>query len=256
MVDKNKPGMVNSAINSFDILEVIRDKQGATLTEIEEDIELARSTLYGYLTTLSETGYVIKDDDKYYISLKFLDLGGQAKAVRTPWQEVRPALEEIGKETGENVWFVVEENGSAVYVDNYSGSHVLHKVNTVGVREYLHCIAGGKAILAHLSRDRVNGIIDEHGLPEFTESTITDRHDLFDELEEIRNRGVAFSDGERHKEIRAVASPIRSGDRILGAVTLGAPSKRLTGEYFEKELPNIVSGAVNRLEFSFRQQEG
>jgi len=242
---------IKSVTNVFDILEVIHDEGGATLTEIHGEIDLAQSTLHDYLQTLTRHGYVIKEDQTYYVSLRFLDLGTQAKLTRTVWRDVRPGLVEVAKETGENVWFMVEENGYAVHVDNYSGERVLYEFNAPGTYEYLHCLAGGKAIMAHLSEERVDQIVDRRGLPKFTDSTITDRETLRSELAEIRERGIAFSDGERREEIRAVASPIVYGDEVLGAISVGAPTKRLTGDFFDGELPNLVSGAANRIEFSF-----
>ncbi len=55
----------------------------------------------------------------------------------------------------------------------------------------MHQVAGGKAILAEYSRERVEGIIEQHGLPATTEYTITDPETLFQELEDIRKRGYA-----------------------------------------------------------------
>ncbi|WP_144906423.1 IclR family transcriptional regulator [Halobellus captivus] len=244
---------IKTAANVFDIIRTLHQYEGATLDELDGEIDLARSTLYDYLQTLIEMGYVVRDDGAFYLSLEFLNLGNRAKLDRTAWKEVKPALKEIGDETGENIWFVVEENGKAVYVDHYSGDRVLYTFNKSGTREHLHCIAAGKAILAHLPDERVDEIIDRHGLPAFTDNTITDREELRAEFETIRERGVAFSRGERRAEIRGVATPIIDGDSVLGAITLGAPSKRLTGQFFTEELPNLVTGAANRIEFSFQQ---
>jgi len=251
MPHNTPPREIKSVTNVFDILETVHDAGGATLTEIHEEIDLAQSTLHDYLQTLTRQGYLIKEDQTYFVSLRFLDFGTQAKLTRTVWREVRPGLVEVAKETGEIVWFMVEENGYAVHIDNHSGDRVLYNFHTSGTREYLHCIAGGKAIMAHLGEERVDEIIDRHGLPKFTENTITDRDALFSELAEIRDRGIAFSDGERRDEIRAVASPIVRGDEVVGAISVAAPTKRLTGDFFDGELPNLVSGAANRIEFSF-----
>ncbi|WP_336021627.1 IclR family transcriptional regulator [Halobellus salinisoli] len=253
MPRENSSYRIKTAANVFDIIRVIHDNEGATLTDLEDEIELARSTIHDYVQTLAEIGYVIKDDGTFYTSLAFLSLGHRAKLIQTAWRQIKPALEEIGDETGENIWFVVEENGKAVYVDNYSGDRVLYTFNTPGTREHLHCVAAGKAILAHLPEDRVDEIIDRHGLPQFTENTITDPAELKAEFETIRERGVAFSRGERRDEIRGVATPIIADGRVLGSITLGAPSKRLSGQFFTEELPNLVTGAANRIEFSFQQ---
>jgi DNA-binding IclR family transcriptional regulator len=255
MPRENSSYRIKSAANVFDIIRFIHEHDGATLAELDDEIELARSTIHDYVQTLRELGYVVKDDRTFYTSLEFLNFGHRAKLTQTAWRQVKPALEEIGDETGENIWFVVEENGKAVYVDNYSGERVIYTFNTPGTREYLHCVAAGKAILAHLPEERVDEIIEQHGLPQFTENTITDPAELKAEFEQIRERGVAFSRGERRDEIRGVATPIIDGDRVLGAITLGAPSKRLSGQFFTEELPNLVTGAANRIEFSFRQTD-
>jgi len=245
---------IKSAERSFDILEIVYRQEGATLTEISKEIDLARSTLHDYLQTHVKAGYLVKEGTEYYISLQLLKLGQHAKVTRTAWEQVKPVLREIGNETGEHVWFVVEEHGKGVYIDNYAGEHVISLFNTPGTRHHLHCTAAGKAILAHLPEQRVTQILEQYGLPEFTDTTITDEATLRDQLADIRETGIAFADGEWNKGLRAVACPVIRDDEILGAITLGAPTKRLSGSYYRDEIPSIVSGAVNRLELSFTKR--
>jgi len=245
---------IKSTKTTVDILETIQVQKGATLTEVAEEIDLTRSTVHDYLQTLVSAGYLIKEDKRYNISLKLLDMGYHAKVKQTEWELVRPALREIGDETGEHAWFVVEENGKVVYVDNYSGRRVISLLNRPGTRHHIHCTAAGKAILANLPEERVEEILKKHGLPAYTERTLTNRSDLLSELEEIRESGVAFADGEWTERIRAVASPVIRDEEVIGAVTLGAPTKRLSGSYFHNELPQLVTGAVSRLEISFRDE--
>ncbi|WP_336022805.1 IclR family transcriptional regulator [Halobellus salinisoli] len=253
---KNNPQSrsIKSAERTFDILEIVHQHDGATLTEISQEIDLARSTLHDYLKTHVNAGYLVKEGKQYYVSLRLLELGQQAKITRTAWEQVKPVLREIGNETGEHVWFVVEEHGKGVYVDNYAGEHVISLFNTPGVRHHLHCTAAGKSILAHLPEQRVADILESYGLPEFTDQTITNESALRDQLAEIRETGVAFADGEWNEGLRAVACPVIRDDELIGAITLGAPSKRLSGSYYRDEIPSIVSGAVNRLELSFTKR--
>ncbi|MFC6723549.1 IclR family transcriptional regulator [Halobium palmae] len=242
---------IKSAERTFDIIEIVYQHEGATLTEISKEIDLARSTLHDYLKTHVNAGYLVKEGMQYYVSLRLMELGQHAKTTRTAWEEVKPVLREIGNETGEHVWFVVEEQGQGVYVDNYAGENVISLFNTPGVRHHLHCTAAGKSILAHLPEQRVTKILKRYGLPKFTDQTITDEAKLRDQLTEIRETGIAFADGEWNEGLRAVACPVIRDDEVLGAITLGAPTKRLSGSYYRDEIPSIVSGAVNRLELSF-----
>jgi DNA-binding IclR family transcriptional regulator len=109
----------------------------------------------------------------------------------------------------------------------------------------------GKAILAHLPESRVHEILDRHGLPEKTEQTITERDALFEELSEIRERGVAFDREERLSGLRCVAVPILSNSsRVEGALSVSGPTSRMQGERFESELPERLRSAANVIELN------
>lgn len=105
----------------------------------------------------------------------------------------------------------------------------------------LHATAVGKAYLSCLSDERVRDLIEEHGLPSVTASTIIERDELLIELEKIRNYGVAFDRGERVPGIRCVAAPVQTdSDEILGSVSISIPLQRANGDYFEEQLPEKV----------------
>lgn len=88
-------------------------------------------------------------------------------------------------------------------------------------------------------------------MPTETPATITDRDELYDELERIRSAGVAFNDGESIKGLRAVGAPvITPRDTVLGAFSVSAPTHRLKDDLYEKELPNLILGSANELELN------
>ena len=103
-------------------------------------------------------------------------------------------------------------------------------------------------MLAEMPRDRVESILDHHGLAGSTSNTLTDRESLFETLETICERGYAFNDGEEVSGIRAVGMAITTNGEIHGALSISGPSNRVQGERFREELPEILSGAVNEVE--------
>jgi len=122
-----------------------------------------------------------------------------------------------------------------------------------GIHRYLHATAAGKAILAQLSNCRVEEIIDQHGLPTETDQTITDPEDLFEELEGIGEKSVAYSDGESAEGLRAVGVPVFRPNRfVLGAFSMSAPSNRLQGLRYHEEIPAILLGYANEVELNLR----
>lgn len=236
----------------FAIIESIQELDGATVPELAEHVGLARSTVHNHVKTLLNQGYLTEEDGEYSLGLKFLEYGYTAKSGLRMAELGEPALSDLADETDEIAWIVVEEHGEAVYISGAEGENALHtRLDHVGLRTSLHFTASGKAILAHLPRERVEEIIEESGLPSATNHTITDREELFEELDRIRERGIAFADGEAVEGVRSVAVPIKPNDEVLGSITVYGPKHRLTDDRFRETIPEKLLGAANAIELEY-----
>jgi DNA-binding IclR family transcriptional regulator len=162
--------------------------------------------------------------------------------------EVKPKVEELAESTGELAACFVGEEGEAVYVYGTEGERSIRTNLSVGDRSPLHCTASGKAILAHLSDERIRRIIEDRGLEAKTPNTITDADDLFVEVADIREQGYAVSMEESVEGVRAVAAPVLLDDTVVASVSLAGPANRFVGERLEKRIPETVKGAANELE--------
>lgn len=106
-------------------------------------------------------------------------------------------------------------------------------------------------MLAAMSDQEVESIIKDKGLEAKTENTITDIDSLFEELEEIREKGVAFNREETNLGIRAVGASItRPNGVVLGAISVSGPAHRLSGELFNEELPKKIRGTAQEIELN------
>ena len=145
---------------------------------------------------------------------------------------------------------MVEERGKGVFINAIRGSEAAVITNIrLGKPYHLHGFAAGKAILAALPRERVTEIIDAHGLPGFTDGTITNRERLFDVLDRIEEEGVAFSQGETTPGIRAVGASIRGVDGdVLGGVGISGPKTRMRDEWYHETAVELVTNAANLIE--------
>lgn len=232
----------------FAIVQVISERETATLTEVANDVGIAKSTAHKHLTALQETGYVLKEQDVYRLSLRFLEHGIRTKRSYEVVQVALPKLEELADETGEAVWIVVEENGWAVNLHNVKGERAVQTLTDIGQRIPMHQSAAGKCILAHLPAQRIDEIIAERGLEDRTEHTITSRKALEEELERIREQGYAYNDREIISNVRAVGAPILVEGQPVGGLSIAGPANRLKGEFFEKRIPDLLLGAINEIE--------
>jgi len=247
---QNKP-TVKTAQTTLEILEALKRQNGATVTELTGIFDLSKSSVHNYLNTLERDGYVTNEGNTYHVGLRLLSLGGYARHGEQIYDIAKDEVREIADETGELVNLLVEEHGRGIYVYRAHGENAVMTDSYIGQRVYLHNTALGNAILAYLPRDRVNEILDQHGMPATTENTITNRDDLFAQLERIREEGVAFDEEARLKGLRCVAVPIvNNNDTVEGAISVSGPASRFEGEWFREELPEKLERVANVIELN------
>lgn len=242
---------IKSVENTFAVVEALRDLNGAGVSELAAHVDLPRSTVHNYLSTLEQEEYVVNEDGRYRVGIRFLELGAHARNRRKIYEIAKPEVESLAEETGELANLLVEEHGRGTYLQRARGSQAVQVEAHVGTRVPLHSTALGKSILAYTPEERIDEIIDMHGIASATQNTITDREELFDRLETVRERGYSFDDEERLRGLRCVAAPILSNDeRVLGAISVSGPSHRIKGEYFRETIPNALLEAVNVVELN------
>ncbi|MFD1685964.1 IclR family transcriptional regulator [Halobellus litoreus] len=239
---------------SCDILQALREKDGAGVSELADHLGRSKATVHSHLATLADNEFVVKRDGVYEVSLRFVDIGEYAKNQVDIYEVTKEELDRLAEETGEVAQFMVEEHGRGVYLHKARGENAIQTASYVGNRKYLHCTALGKAILSQLSEARIEQIIDRHGLPQRTENTVSTREALFDALDTVRSQGVAYDDEEVLQGLRCVAAPINhpTGD-LHGAISISGPTSRFKGDRFHEELPEIVQGAANIIEVNATQ---
>lgn len=250
-MQSNPTSAVKSIGTTIRIVEGLSRLDGAGVTELANALDIAKSTVFDHLETLEANEFVVKSDGEYRVGLRFLDIGGLARSRMALYDIARPEVNELAARTGELANLVVEEHGKVVYLVTEQGENAVNIDTYVGKREYLHSTAVGKAILAQLPRDRVDQILDETGMVAETPHTITDRDELFDQLQTVQSRGVAFDLEENSKGLRCVASPVVGPDGdVLGAVSVSGPTTRLQGDWFEERLPELVKQTSNVIEIN------
>lgn len=250
MNKRGKPS-VKTARTTFEILEALKDRKGATITELSDQFDLSDSSIHNYLTTLRQDGFVVKDGDKYRVGLKLLDLGGQARRRQRICQVAEDEIFSLAEETGELANLLVEEQGKGIYLQRIRGSNAVNTDSYIGQQVHLHNTALGNAILSRLPRERVDAILDRHGMPKTTEHTITDRQDLHEKLRRVREEGVAFDDEERVKGLRCVAVPIVNNEDVVeGAISVSGPTSRFGESRFRDELPEKLKNVANVIELN------
>ncbi|MFB6086356.1 MAG: IclR family transcriptional regulator [Halodesulfurarchaeum sp.] len=230
---------------SLRVLEAVSDGNGPTVSALAEELGMAISTTHKHLQTLRENGLVIKRDGRYRLGLKLYHLGTRAKRRDTEFMLAREKTYEIADRTSEVVNFSVLENGRAITLFDSLDTGTLEGFQR-GQYFYLHSTAAGKAMLAEMDEKRVEEIIDQWGLPQRTEFTITDRETLEEELALVRKRGYAINEQEAWENLKAVAVPVHGSDGdVLGAMDISGSPRRIS---YERSIARTLSRGVEQLE--------
>lgn len=234
----------------LDIVEAMFMLGGGTLDEIAREADVSKSTVHRHVNTLRDRGYVKPQNGEYVLSFKFLEIAGELRAGYPFSQRIRKTVREVAELTGEFVGYVTEELGTGVFLFAERGQRGVPEDILQGARINLTTAASGKAILSCLSREKIESIIDEHGLPQETNNSVTDPAALFSELEQIRERGYAYSRGEYIEGVWAVAAPIDYPEGMIGSIAVSGPKHRMEGARFETDIPNLLTSTIGEFELN------
>lgn len=247
---------IKSVRTMFQVIDGLRELEQTGVSDLATYLEMPKSTTHVYLKTLEDEGYVINQDGRYRASLRFLELGGDIRQQLSIFQAVRPQVDNLSAKTGEVANLGVEEGGQRVLLYSSEPSEGVFDNSPVGQYTYMHRTALGKALLAQLSDARVDEIIDTHGLPDATENTITERDELFTEIDQIRERGFSIEDEERRRGIKALAAPIQYDENPspVIALSISGPKPRIK-EVEDDELLDAIKNAVNVTELRYKHYQ-
>jgi len=238
---------IKSVETTLQIIETLKHLEGATVTELANELDCTKGTVHNHLATLASRGFVVQRDDEYRLGII---LFGYGQHIREEYDRIYdlavPELEKLAERTGELANLFVEEHGQGIYLHRTAGEQALSLDTGVGTIVDLHNTALGKAILAHMSSERVDKIIDRHGLTETTPNTLTSRKALYENLETIHERGVAFDCEERVIGVQCIAAPIVTKDgRVLGSISVAGPTSRMNLEDGAPELNELVANTAD-----------
>lgn len=237
---------VKATQTSLTILEEVMRRNGATLAELTDGLNLSRSAIHNHLATLEQNGLLIRNESEYKLGMMLLHMGVQARNRNPDYRTAKLYVDKLADETGLEVDFCIEELGREISLYSEVGSSGRADLQA-GCVFYLHNNATGKAILAEFSHERIKEIINRWGLPAETENAITSEKQLFEELETVRERGYATNDQELMAGYSAVSMACKYPDGdLFGALSIGGPTYRIDTE--RERLIDALSESVASLE--------
>jgi IclR family transcriptional regulator, KDG regulon repressor len=209
---------------AFAILELFAsDNRGYGLSEVSRLLKLPISTVKALLHTIWRCGYVLRNGrGLFFLTMKILTEAGKALTQIELRKVAHEDLRQLTKATGLASALSVRDNDQVVYIDKIESTGHIMPVYYVGKRMPVHCAATGKALMAYLSDEHVEEIVNSVGLMSFTENTITSLNLLKKELDRVRIQGHSIDNEETALGLVGIAAAVFDHDsRVVGAVAAG-----------------------------------
>lgn len=254
MIQGTSSRQIQSVQTGFRIIHLLQNQDGATLNDLNNELDFAKSTILNYMNTLESMGYVVKHDGVYRIGLRFLTHGMAARNGLNINDIVESTLQKVAEEIFQSTWWITEESGRGIFVDKAIPDKSQLIYGQIGKRSYLHTHAPGKAILAQLPEETLQRVLDYHGLPALTTQTTTETDELIEQLAEIREQGYAFSDGEAALGIQSIGVAFEDLHGISHAIGVFGYSHDFDGGNRGREIPSLLRTTVDDLADDLRSE--
>lgn len=199
------------------VLLTIADRGAVRADELGAILETPLSTIYRYLRTLTEFGFVDRRDGAYELGPRLLIGEGATVSSEELIRRADPVLAMLVEETGETAVISRRVGLAAVCLHQHQSAHPLRVVLEPGVVGPLDVGAPAKVLLAYAPADVRDEVLGE-----------PPREDLRQELDAIAADGIARTDGEAASDVVTIAVPVLRDDGIVAVLAVLAPRGRAT----------------------------
>jgi DNA-binding IclR family transcriptional regulator len=198
---------------------------GRSLARLADQTGLPKTTVHRICLALERVGYVRTDDlGRRELGPRLLRLAMVARHdLRTV---LEPLVERMSVDLNETVDLGVLDGDQVLYVAQHAApQRALMAIARVGAHFPAYTLASGKALLAQLPREEILRRLPRRLEPALGGRPRT-RATLLDELEEIRETGLAFEREEERHGVCAVAVAIRDPEGRTASVAVPMPTAR------------------------------
>jgi len=242
---------VQSVDRAIQILKLFsEDRKEMKLTEIANELDLNKSTVYGILSTLKYHGLIDQDEktQKYRLGLYLMRLGNLVANSIDVINIAHPIIEEVSHRLNETVHLSKLDRLEIVYLDKVESNQSIRISTAIGTRKPAYCTGMGKVLLAFSDLNEVEKSLPDK-LQAFTPNTVIDKKVLLEELRDIKKIGYAIDREESEIGLMCIAAPIFDyNGEVKYALSVSGPTPRITGERLEKII-NIAKDAARKISY-------
>ncbi|RKF21538.1 DNA-binding transcriptional regulator KdgR [Alginatibacterium sediminis] len=247
MNETSSPDSVSSVIKVFGILQTLGEVDELGVTELAQSLSMSKATVYRFLQTMKQLGFVQQNDDgeKYRLSPKLFQLGCLSLKENALTQFAHKHMLLLAQQTKETVHLGCFDDDAIVYVDKIDSAYSLRMHSRIGRRNPLHTTAIGKVLIAFQDLDMQALILSQMRFEVHTPNTISKGALFAACLDQVKLNGYAEDNEEQELGIRCIAVPIfdRFGVAIAG-LSVSYPTIRFDSSNKQQVLAQMFEHAA------------
>jgi DNA-binding IclR family transcriptional regulator len=229
---------------TFEVLRlIVGSNRSLGVTEIAKTLSLSKSTVFGILKALQDTGFITKSKTtkKYAIGQELYKLSKTVLQGDVLTMIARPFLEKLVELVDETVFLCAREENTVKVLDTIETSKKLKISSPIGTKFPITAAAFCKAFLSSMDDSKIRDFLKEQRLPKYTENSIIDIDVYIEEIANVRQRGYSLDFEEYHMGVRGIATLILTkGYPITSICILG-----FTGSMTEDKLNDMAKHLMN-----------
>jgi DNA-binding IclR family transcriptional regulator len=244
---------LSSVDHALELLLLFRTKPALRVSEVAEELDVARSTAHRLLGMLVHRQFAVQDPATraYRPGPRLMEIGLAAVGALDVRARMRPYLSEIAARTGETVSLLILEGDQVHFIDSIESQRVVRVGSRFDAWMPAHATSAGKAMLAVLTIGELLAIYPNEKLVTVTERTLATRTQLLAVLDMVRGAGFAVNFDESETGLGAIGMAVLDADdRPAAGFTVAGPMQRMTPEYVQalaQELRPVVAEATAEL---------
>jgi len=229
---------LGSLERGLDIIEYLAfQSESCSLDKIVNELSIPRTSCFRILKSLQDKRYIqlaksTGREQKWELTYK-LSIFAQMIEDRTSLRNIsHPHMVELAEETDLFVQLGILVNDKIMYIDDIKRAKALRVYAAKWSFLDIHACAAGLVLAAYLPKERLDEIIEEHGLLKKTENTITDKSELESKLSEIKVKQYAIDEEYYASGIKCIAAPIFNyRGEAVAAVGITGHSEEFKGKW-------------------------
>lgn len=237
--------------HALDVLEQFHGRnEELGFTELCRRLKFQKNKVFRLLATLESRNYIEqnKSTTGYRLGLKNLQLGQTFFKQTGLLRHARPILESLTKRCEETSYVAILKDYQIIYLDAVESNLPVRLVSRIGKMYPFYCTEVGKVIAASMDDKHLRDYFKSENIKQYTPNTVCDQDEITRQLKRIVETGYAVDDEELEIGVKSIGAPIRDyTKRVIGAVSVAAPTMRFSAERMNTSLIPLIKEAADDL---------